>query len=158
MSFKAKQRKKVVLQSARGEWHPPLAIAGRSNNTLERLHVTAVYGYNAAMTIAKKRSSDLWGAILKHTSTVRSTHPHTNMIIAGDMNATVDTLLDTDRPEATAGDKEADSKVIETLQAHAFHDVFRTRFPATKAWTHEGLGLNEDKVKRRLDICMTDSY
>ena len=43
------------------------------------------------------------------------------------------------------------------MQQEALHDVFRNRFPETRAWTHEGSGLNEDKVKRRLDNFMTDS-
>ena len=153
LNFQAKQRKPVVITENTEEEN---RVTERSRNPLERLHLVGVYGYNNATTTNKMASNALWENVQSEITKERR-NKWVNVIVAGDLNATSSTQLDTDEKDAEADDDEPDAPIILSATTNlGLIDVLRNRHPNIKAWSRESSGENSDQKKRRLDMYLTD--
>ena len=158
LEFQAKHRKPVERTTSTDR---DTQVTRQSNNHLERLHLVGVYGYNNATSTNKNASQNLWSTIMSRIKEARKKQ-WMHVIVAGDLNATSSTQLDTDATDAETDDEEADSTIISTVTDTAdgdspnLVDVFRNRHPSLQTWTREGSGENSKQRKRRIDMFLTD--
>ena len=170
----------IIMRGAwRGVWANTRAITGKGfsparlarttfkaakkrqrGTPLERVAVYSIYGY--ADKSEEEEMAKLIQAMRKDIRNYRRTNPFTTIIVAGDVNATWKTLLDTDRIlgdedacRAAMGDEpeESDASVIKTiLDTTPLYDTFREIHPNTQRFTR----CAPNQVSRTLDyIFMT---
>ena len=102
---------------------------------LQKLLLVAPYGYNSPTTTNRHKSDAMWKSILKQVNQYKQANKRATVILAGDLNATKLTAIDTNRtlnPEAPMPErvKEKNASVIEAIEAEAgLVDVFRSKHP-----------------------------
>jgi ribonuclease HI len=137
------------------------AMAVVFNNQIPGAHnkiqIIAVHGLNAA-EIKVEDTIALLAWVAKQKEEFKTENRMATTVLLGDLNATINTLLDTDRQEkekreVDPEEEEKDAYVIKEIQKMGLTDIFRGRYPATKVTTRR----SKDQTNRFLDKIMATS-
>ena len=102
ITFKAPQRRTLVNLDGTEQLLP-----------LERMCLFTVYGYASKDGQTRVKNNAMWQAVKERKISYQKEHPLSTVIIAGDLNATVSTALDTDDEGVTSlAREEKDATVI----------------------------------------------
>ena len=115
---------------------------------LEHFAVFSVYGY--ADKSRKVESITMWKAVVEKVNKWRADNRMGSVIVMGDLNATISTMLDTDNDKCTDPEKtEHDAGTLRSLAEDGLGliDLFRELHPKTRAVTR----IKEGEIARRLD-------
>ena len=121
-----------------------------------KFQVIAMHGLNSAQVNEEQAIRQLqW--IQKQLEEFSLKNPLASSMVAGDMNAAENTHLDTNRQEkeGRAVDEEEEEKdafVIKTLRTMKLVDMFRARYPRTRATTRTGAGNDASRLLDRIMV------
>jgi ribonuclease HI len=131
------------------------------NNQIKGAHnkiqIIAVHALNAAET-NEEATSALITWVGGEKEAFEAQNPLATTILLGDLNAAINTFLDTDRQvreqrEEDTEEQEKDAFVIKEIEKLKLVDIFRGRFPTTRATTR----VSKDQTNRFLDKIMATS-
>ena len=156
---KVPHKRRIYAPTARE--HKGRAMSVVFNNQIEGAHnkiqVIGAHGLNSAETQEEPTIALLkWVAAEKET--FERENPLATTVYLGDLNAAINTFLDTDRQEKEGREEdrkeeEKDAFVIKELKKLNLVDIFRGRYPATRAVTR----VSPDQTNRFLDRIMVTS-
>jgi exonuclease III len=121
-----------------------------------KLQVIAFHGVNSAHKDEDNSIKQLqW--IQEQRGRFSKANPMATTVVAGDTNAAENTYLDTDRQEKEGraedkGEEEKDAFVIRTLKEMKLVDMFRARYPHTRAITRAGNGNDTSRLLDRIMV------
>ena len=104
-----------------------------------KIQIIGVHGLNAAEAHVEETAGLLtW--IAEQKDTIEKENPMASTVLLGDLNATISTLLDTDRKEKEGRqvedeEEEKDAFVIKEINKLRLTDLLRGRYPVTRATT-----------------------
>ena len=148
--------KRTYTPKARDERGRAMAVV--FNNKVEGMHnkvqVIGVHGLNGA-ELQQEASIALLQWVAKEKASFELECPLGTTIMMGDLNAAVNTYLDTDRHrkedrEEDKDEEEKDAFIIRTIEEMKLVDVFRGRYPVTRAVTRN----STEQTNRLLDRIM----
>ena len=115
-----------------------MVLENKTQGMHNKLQVIAMHGINNAGS-NKEDAREIMRWIGKQKREFESQNPLATTVLAGDINAALSTWMDTDKHLSGAvirqGDRETDAFVIEEIEQMGLVDIFRNKFPITRAVT-----------------------